>query len=145
MAKWICILLLLCGSAQAQYAPFKMDREPFDGICEILTMDCSDIEPPFVVTTGGLGELSGNDTVLGMYVRGDSQILISPFLTPEMFTEILIHETVHYILYQTGVYVLLGKCDGEGLAREISGGPWGPEEKSWYGCNVLPYVGVAVP
>ena len=71
----------------------------------------------------------------GVYYHGESYIFIDPTSPDEMQNEIILHETTHYVMYELGLFEGIDICEQERVARIISDGEWGDNEKRVYGCE----------
>ena len=105
------------------------DQEVMDAACDVLPISCEGIEPPTIVVTAFLTQMG----LHGLYVHGEDQIFVSTQAPPET----ILHETVHYVLYEAGLR--FSRCDGEMVARQATA-KWLKEDydDSWrrrYGCT----------
>lgn len=99
-------------------------------------IDCSTISPPTVVVSNIVTAWQGPGTY-GLYMHGEPFVFIAEGLSDTKTREVVIHETVHYLLWETyggGV----GRCEGEEAARLATdlayGRDYDPAWKRWYGC-----------
>lgn len=125
-------------------------REPthFELACQIAEERyenaCDGLDTPMVIETLLLEYIGA----YGVYVRGETWVFVMPqdmidmiailgLKEPPAKKWVIVHEMIHYILYN--LYPLLTRCESETLARamtaEISGIPEDPDWRAAYGCT----------
>lgn len=114
----------------------------FDYVCDELGerydwLTCDDLDAPIIVTSRVVAP-----PYLGFYWRGEIYIFIRPNLDPIRARNVVVHETVHYVLDHLNV--LVSKCHSELIARQItadySGIAIDPSWKKRYGCGSMAYT-----
>jgi len=118
--------------------PIQLGQPSLEIICadmerrQGIEVDCSELDAPYIVTSGILNDLGYGEGILGLFRHGDIIIFVSPNV--EDFAAIVVHETVHYVIYWLDLG--LPRCDGEKLARAVSGGEWNERIAAGYSCPV---------
>jgi len=132
MRKLLTVLLLL-GLSAPSYASVK------DDICSLLRFDCQALPEPTIIESKVLIHMSYlmSTQLYGMYYDGEKYIYINPD-HPDKREAAIIHETVHYILWHSGIF---DRCLGEELAREVTAHMTNTEvDPAWiqsYNCDPL--------
>ena len=115
MKKLIAMWMLVVFSIFGCVSMYQQEKEltPFEVACTELAVDCSEITPPIAVISKLV-----SDGLYGLYIHGEPYIFIRAGVGPKQLEQTIIHETVHYVIYEAKV--LLSRCDGERTAREIT-------------------------
>lgn len=139
--------LLTVGCAGVSVQDFEqhyVTEEHFNFACESVRelgykdVDCSAIPRPVLVLSEVVEAMTPYGyTLYGFVYDNEYYIFVNPNHPVEQINETTVHETAHYILFQTygeGV----SRCDSEYVAR-IVGAKWSQEEYSedwrqWYNC-----------
>ena len=117
-----------------------VEQAVFEATCEktaeLYDIKCGDLLAPIVVHTEYF-----NPRYKGVYVHGEPYVFVKnkPHIN---YIEVLIHETVHYIVYNRGGGADVSTCDHEEMARKvasaITGEPIDPNWRWSYGCTKPP-------
>lgn len=137
---WILVLISAIGCAQfAGTFGSKQSLNPsFEFACDAIEgrfdwVSCKDLAAPIIVTSKVV-----DGRYLGFYYHGERYIFIRWDLDPVRARDVIVHETVHYIIDHLGI--LMSHCHSEAMAREItseySGKPEDPTWKKRYGCDL---------
>jgi hypothetical protein len=86
----------------------------FEVACTELRVDCTNIVPPTVIYS----EVIAPYGAIGLYVHGEPYVYINPLSSGVPFDQIELHETVHYVMYESGI--LNDRCVSEEAARVIT-------------------------
>ncbi len=141
--KKLLIALLLTGCATTlDYE--TLPPTPFQAACagveEFYPGACDNLAEPIYVrswivesTVTALVTSVGGGQLRGLYYDGEPYVYVRNDLSPEDTREVLIHESVHYIVSYAGLG--LDKCDNEELAfRVAKGDAYSDEWRPGYGC-----------
>ena len=133
---WILVAVSIWGCSQYA-ANTQAPVTTFEYTCEALTdhyewLNCADLVPPTIVTSRVVGPM-----YLGFYYPGEPYIFVRWDLPPARARNIIVHETVHYILDHLNI--LVTRCHSEFLAREITATyasfPIDPDWRQRYKCT----------
>lgn len=134
----VALLLLLIPAACSQSIITAFDPDEFRYVCKALDKDCSNIPPPIVVHTNLVEDYRWG--TYGLYFHGEPYVFITSRVnetTNPTLSDVIVHETVHYVLYQTNPE--MGRCASERIARRVTSKYMGLEyDPSWevrYGCD----------
>ena len=135
------VLVAVSAVACVQYST-RDNRQPltpaFDYVCAEITerydwVSCVGLEPPVLVLSRVV-----NRKYIGFYYPGEKYIFIRSDLNPTRVRNVIVHETVHYVIDHLNI--LVSHCHSELIAREItseySGKAVDPTWKKRYGCGL---------
>lgn len=130
---WIAAALSIGGCVTYhEKTKFVAPTTLFEQVCEVLEVDCSEIAPPIVVISQIIDPYGAH----GIYIHGEPYIFINA-VTWLPVSEVEIHETAHYVLYE--VYGDVEACLSEEVARAVTEILTGvPIDMGWpeaYGCE----------
>ncbi len=119
--------------------PVPEKSDPFAYVCsklyEMYFVSCATIVEPTIIYSAIVADASPPWGIWhGVYYAGERYIFINP-ASDKDFTEIILHEMAHYVIYELALPPKDDKCEGERVAREISDGPWDDKDKRPYGCK----------
>jgi hypothetical protein len=133
---WLAATLSIAGCIAYNQATKEVPAPTtYEQVCEVMEARyeqplCEGLPAPTVVVTQ-LVPMGYN----GLYFEGETAILIATH-REESLEHVVIHETVHYIMYWRDLPRT--RCSGEGVAREVTaqvtGVPEEPHWRDWYGC-----------
>lgn len=86
----------------------------FEVACAETRVDCTDMRAPVIIYSAWPELLSA----VGVFVPDEPYIYINRMKTSVPWEQIILHETVHYVLYYGGVE--LSNCESEEKARVIT-------------------------
>ena len=121
------ILLLACVTAGEPKPASDMEE-----ICQMLQLDCSDVDEPIVVITHFVPP-----GYYGMYSPGEPYVFVNTRYPMDQIRKTKFHEIVHYVVWET--QFTRDRCESEALARRLTAEKFNEEEDpNWrerYGCN----------
>lgn len=115
--RWLIGVGLALLTACTIWSETQIEPVPptlFEVACYELALDCSELDPPKIIYTA-LPELMG---ALGVFIADEPYIYINRLKTSVPWEQIILHETVHYVLYYAGPE--LTNCQSEEKARVIT-------------------------
>lgn len=138
-------LLGILGLTSCAWVYSMLDIEPdredtFKYVCykleQMYGVSCGSLDAPIVVFSDIIIDAAGyGGGWYGVYYHGEKYVFINPTAPEDMWIEIILHETGHYVIHELGLPPDGDSCEGERVVREISGGPWDDAAKVSYGCN----------
>lgn len=145
--KWLILLVALlgtCASTDMEPKRTKMREgtDTFKAACYwtqtmgYADVDCSKFDKPTAVFSNVVRAWKGRN-MLGFYFHGEKFVFVRSDISERMQQEVLFHETVHYVLYETyGNNV--GRCESEAAARMATDlymrRAYDMRWKKWYKC-----------
>lgn len=138
---WVNFWLL--GAVSCAYLATELswkELTSFEYVCEELKImypstTCEDLDPPIIIRSEIIDDASGRwSHWYGVYYRGEPYIFVNPDNDDEQNAITILHEMVHYVVYNNELPPMDDTCLGEEIARQISGGEWTDEDKKFYGC-----------
>ena len=112
----------------------EKEQTVFEYVCQEVEAEygtpCGDLGPPLPVLTQVLNFVKGGPW-MGAYVGGERYVFVNP-ISPDIRGS-LMHETVHYVLYNVADVGTDKQCESEEVARRIAG-QTGDKWREKYGC-----------
>ena len=141
LAISICLFPLACAFLEKTYRVEPPKSSTFEYTCYHIeqmypSSSCYGLTPPIIITTLLVQEFDESFfTMEGFYVYGDPYIFIRTGLEYLEARDVIIHETVHYVLYELYIVDNEEICEQERVARLIAGDPWDDKNvREIYGC-----------
>jgi hypothetical protein len=144
--KTLLLAASLAVAAPASAEDHAVNFDEWSYVCAALVglgysrVDCQKIQPPTVVVSKIVRDATRRGILFGVTYDGEPYVFVNPSLSRENQRLIVIHETVHYVLWQAyGAYgVPVDRCKSEEVARIVerarAGSPSDESWRVWYGC-----------
>ena len=117
IAVWLLAALAVgaCASASTSNTTKRAEPSAFELVCakslQTYGTGCDDIDAPAIIFTDLVRVLEA----YGAHIPGEPQIFIRPGLSVHRTYMLIVHETVHYVLYQLDIQ--MDMCRSEAIAR----------------------------
>ncbi len=139
LLAWLLVAVsaIGCSTYATRTGPTQSLEPSFDFVCAAIEdrykgILCGKLEAPIIVKSKVVER-----PLAGFYYHGEKYIFIRWDLSPNRVREVVVHETVHYVLDHLNI--LVSMCSGETIAREITadydGQAVDPAWKERYGCD----------
>lgn len=140
---WVCYFALgmvSCAYLISEVPKQLLELTPFEYVCQELAAlypgtDCAALEDPIIIYSSIIDDAAGRWAQWhGVYYWGEPYIFVNPDDDEEQQAQTIMHEMVHYVVWENDLPPKEDTCENERVARIISGGTWTDLEKGYYGC-----------
>lgn len=122
----LLVLLILTGCASAAVAPAP-DLTFQQEICEELELVCDFPEPIVVVSRTVEDKFCFGCRYRGWTYADEPYVFVNSEIPVQLQLQTEYHETVHYVVNNTVLYLMLDSCANEELARAMTAKKYGWE------------------